>query len=144
MAEILITTQPVSSSAIIGTNVTLTVEATVTPEAVITYQWFKNGIAVEGATNSTLVVESTNVVSSATYNVIVSSAGAESVTSNEVTVSFTLPEYITGAFANSYIAICGEEIQTRFSQLQVLRGIQIPNNNSVLLSKQLSLFMDAI
>ena len=62
MAEILITTQPVNSSATIGTNVTLEVGATVTPEAVITYQWLKNGIAIEGATNSTLEVVSTNEI----------------------------------------------------------------------------------
>ncbi len=54
------------------------------------------------------------------------------------------PEYITGAYAHTYIAACSEEVQKRFADLQTMRGITIPNNSNVLCSKQLKLFMDSI
>ena len=56
----------------------------------------------------------------------------------------TLPEYITGAYAIAYIAACTKEVQDRFSDLQKLRGITIPNDAKVLRTEQLKLFMDAI
>lgn len=55
-----------------------------------------------------------------------------------------MPEYITGAYANAYIAACSEEIQERFESLQIQRGVKIPDDNKVLRSEQLHLFMDAI
>ena len=55
-----------------------------------------------------------------------------------------MPEYITGAYAHEYVAACSEEIQQRFEELQTLRGVTIPNDNKVLCSEQLRLFMDAI
>ena len=54
------------------------------------------------------------------------------------------PEHLTGAYVHDYIAACSEEIQNRFASLQTLRGITIPDNDKVLCSKQLQLFMDAI
>jgi len=56
----------------------------------------------------------------------------------------TLPEYITGAYATAYIAACNQEIKNRFASLQKKRGITIPNDNKVLRTEQLRLFMDAI
>ena len=56
----------------------------------------------------------------------------------------TLPSYITGAYAISYIAACSTEIQQRFAELQKKRGITIPNDSKVLRTEQLKLFMDAI
>ena len=56
----------------------------------------------------------------------------------------TLPEYITGAYATSYIAACSTEVKQRFADLQKLRGITIPNDSKVLRTEQLKLFMDAI
>lgn len=144
MAVIAITTQPVNTSAVIGNDIELSVVASVDPTADVTYQWLKNGLAIENATEATLTISSPNVVGSAKYSVVVSSEGAEDVTSNEVTVAFTLPEYITGAFANSYIALCSEQIQNRFEELKALRLVEIPNDNKVLRSEQLRLFMDAI
>lgn len=55
-----------------------------------------------------------------------------------------LPEYITGAYANEYIAACNQEVKDRFAALKVKRGIDIPNDNKVLCTEQLRLFMDAI
>lgn len=56
----------------------------------------------------------------------------------------TLPKYITGAYATTYIAACNTEVQQRFANLQKKRGITIPNDNKVLRTEQLRLFMDAI
>ena len=56
----------------------------------------------------------------------------------------TLPKYITGAYAIEYIAACNEEVQQRFAGLQKKRGITIPNDEKVLRTEQLRLFMDAI
>lgn len=55
-----------------------------------------------------------------------------------------LPEYITGAYAISYIAQCNTEVQQRFADLQKKRGVTIPNDSKVLRTEQLRLFMDAI
>ena len=56
----------------------------------------------------------------------------------------TLPKYITGAYATSYIAACNNEVKQRFADLQKKRGITIPNDSKVLRTEQLKLFMDAI
>ena len=56
----------------------------------------------------------------------------------------SLPKYITGAYATSYIAACNTEVKNRFAALQKQRGITIPNDAKVLRSEQLNLFMDAI
>lgn len=55
-----------------------------------------------------------------------------------------LPEYITGAYATAYVAACNKEVQDRFAALQKKRGVTIPNDNKVLRTEQLKLFMDAI
>ena len=55
-----------------------------------------------------------------------------------------LPEYITGAYANEYIAACNDEVKQRFANLQKQRGVTIPNDTKVLRTEQLKLFMDAI
>ena len=55
-----------------------------------------------------------------------------------------LPEYITGAYAISYIAACNAEVQQRFAELQAKRGVTISNDNKVLRTEQLELFMEAI
>jgi hypothetical protein len=56
----------------------------------------------------------------------------------------TLPKYITGAYATSYINACSAKVKARFASLQKQRGITIPNDSKVLRSEQLRLFMDAI
>ena len=55
-----------------------------------------------------------------------------------------MPKYITGAYAISYIAACTSEVQQRFAELQKKRGVTIPNDNKVLRTEQVELFMEAI
>ena len=56
----------------------------------------------------------------------------------------SLPEYITGAYATAYIAACPQEVKDRFASLQKKRGVTIPDDDKVLRTEQLKLFMDAI
>ena len=144
MATISITKQPESTSSVIGNDVQLSVTAAVDPEAALTYQWYKNGVALSGETAATLDIESTKTVSQAVYYVVVSSAGADDVTSENAVVAFTLPAYITGNFANDYVAMCSEDVQNRFKELQALWRVTIPKDDKVLRSEQLNLLMTAI
>lgn len=144
MATITISKQPVSTNAVIGNDVQLSVTAVVDPVATLTYQWYKDGAALAGSTAATLDIESSKTVSQAVYHVVVSSADADDVTSDNAVVAFTLPAYITGNFANDYIAMCSDEIQARFKELQALWRITIPKDDKALRSEQLKLLMTAI
>ena len=62
-----ITTQPVSQTVAAGASVTFSVVATGTPTP--TYQWFKNGTAITGATNSSYTIASVVPTDAATYAV---------------------------------------------------------------------------
>ena len=79
-----ITTQPVAQVANVGGNVTLSVTATGT--APLSYQWFKDGVAIPGATAATLALTNVQGSDSGAYSVrITSSAGT--VTSNAATLT---------------------------------------------------------
>ena len=69
----LITSQPQSQNVLAGADVSLSVAATSpTP---LTYQWMKNWLAVESATNSSLVLSNVQTLDAGTYWVVVSNAG---------------------------------------------------------------------
>jgi hypothetical protein len=79
-----ITTQPVAQVANVGGNVTLSVTATGT--APLSYQWFRDGVALPGATAATLALTNVQGSDSGAYSVrITSSAGT--VTSNAATLT---------------------------------------------------------
>lgn len=79
-----ITTQPQSQSATVGGAATFAVTATGTPAP--TYQWFKNGSAISGATASTLTLNNVQTGDAGNYTVTVTnSVGA--VTSNQATLT---------------------------------------------------------
>ncbi|MEN9635443.1 MAG: hypothetical protein RL077_3847, partial [Verrucomicrobiota bacterium] len=67
-----ITTQPVSQAVALGANVTFTVVATGTPT--LTYQWRKNGTAINGATNASYTIASVGSADLASYNVVVANS----------------------------------------------------------------------
>src|SRR5206468_2677157 len=74
-----ITAQPASRTALVGSSVTLSAAASGFPAPV--YQWRKNSQLLAGQTNSTLTFASVQSDDAATYDVVISnSAGA--VTSN--------------------------------------------------------------
>lgn len=55
-----------------------------------TYQWYKNGVAITGATASTYQIASYTDAAAGTYYVVVSNAAGSS-TSNKVTLSTLVP-----------------------------------------------------
>lgn len=71
-----ITVQPASQRAGVGSSVTLSVTAT---GSALTYQWYKDGTAVGGATGATLVLPNVQSTATGTYSVAVAnSAGTVS------------------------------------------------------------------
>ena len=87
-----ITTQPKSQSVNEGNSVTFSVVATGT--APLSYQWYKDGKAISGATGSSYTISSAKSSDAGSYYVIVSNS-AGSVTSNTVTLTITAKPVIT-------------------------------------------------
>ena len=81
-----ITTNPIGGSFQTGSNVTLSVASTV--ELSVTYQWRKNGVAINGATQATLTLSSISSSQAGAYDVVVTSK-AGSVTSSSANVQVT-------------------------------------------------------
>ncbi len=81
-----ISVQPQSQVGYWGKSVTLSVTAT--NRGPFTYQWFKDGIAILGATNSTLVLTNLDVSNAGSYTVVVAnSMGSIASAAAMVTVS---------------------------------------------------------
>jgi len=90
-----ITAQPQSQSMATGSTVVLSVASsgTVTisssvgsgdqPEAVTpaTYQWYLNGVAISGATNSTLLIQNLSAANAGSYSCVVSNASGSTLSS---------------------------------------------------------------
>jgi pectate lyase/pectin methylesterase-like acyl-CoA thioesterase len=83
-----ITTQPLSQTATVGDNVTFTVAATGFPAP--TYQWQKNGTAIQGANAATLTLTNVQLTDAGTFTVAVSNSQG-SVTSNPATLQVNPP-----------------------------------------------------
>lgn len=82
-----ITTQPQGNTAFpSGGNLTLSVVATASPAATLSYQWYDvaNGSLLVGNTASTLNLS--NITANSSYNVVVSAAGAVSVSSAQTDI----------------------------------------------------------
>lgn len=83
-----ITAQPQSQSATAGSSVTFSVTAHGTPTP--TYQWFKNGAEIGGATSATLTLNNVQTGDAANYTVtITNNVGA--VTSNQAALTVNVP-----------------------------------------------------
>jgi hypothetical protein len=104
-----ITAQPIAQSVQAGANVTLSVTAT--GAGTLSYQWFKDGTAISGATSSTLSLPGVTSANAGNYSVKISNA-VSSVTSTGIAVS-------VGAVAN----------QGRLVNLSVLTSIAGAGDN---------------
>ena len=87
VAAPIVTNQPAAQSAVAGNAATLSVGA-VGPD--LTYQWFKDGVAVPGATGATLAFASVSAANAGSYTVrIVGSGGT--VTSQPAVLTVSAP-----------------------------------------------------
>ena len=68
-----IVTQPISKQAVIGESVQLTVEATAVSN--LTYQWYKNNVAITGATSKTLSLSNIQKTDAGAYKVSLMTIG---------------------------------------------------------------------
>lgn len=99
-ASLAISTQPASQSAVIGSDVTFSVNA-FGGTAPLTYQWFRNGVAIAGATSDTLTRTAVTLADNgARFRVNVKDATGTTIRSNAAVltvVSTGLPTISIGA-----------------------------------------------
>ncbi len=99
-----ITTQPVSATVLAGSPVSFTVAASGNPTP--TYQWYKGGVAISGATSATYTIGSVTTGHAGLYTVVASnSAGTATSATASLTVNVLSAPTITaqprGATVNS-------------------------------------------
>ena len=86
-AVLAITTQPVAQTVAAGGSATLSVTASA---ANATYQWYRNAVAIPGATTNTLNIGGAAIGSDASYSVAVTAAGV-TVTFSPATIAVSAP-----------------------------------------------------
>ncbi len=80
-----ITTQPTGFKVVEGNNGSLTVAAE--GEGALTYQWYKDGVAIEGATSSTLTLTKMEAANAGSYTVKITDSVGSTIISNAATVT---------------------------------------------------------
>ena len=96
---------PNSVTAVTGSSTTLTIAFTGTP--VPTYQWFKDGIAIAGATNSTLSLTNISPADAGAYTVtLTNSLGSATSSAGTLTVTQApvAPRIVTAPVAQNVVA----------------------------------------
>ena len=93
LTVLLIVTQPRSQVAAVGSNVTFGV--TVTATVPFNYQWFFDGTALPGQTNSTLALNSVNLTNTGSYDVVVTNGLYGSAISSVATLTVGYPPALT-------------------------------------------------
>ncbi|MDB6122304.1 MAG: non-specific endonuclease [Pedosphaera sp.] len=99
-----ITAQPLSQTAIAGSNVTFSVTASGT--APLVYQWKYNSGNISGATNSTLSLTNVTVAQAGNYSVVITNSAGSAPSSNAV-----LSIYATTAATVSSFTYSGTQAQ---------------------------------
>lgn len=92
-----ISSQPQSKSVIAGSSLSLSVSAT--GSGTLTYQWYKNNVAIPGATGATYTVAVVTAADAGNYTVKITT-GSESITSAAATVTVLPFGTVTSSFAN--------------------------------------------
>src|SRR5205809_6988646 len=75
--------QPIDQAIRVGSNVVFTAQAT---NGNLAFQWFRNGVAMDGQTNSDLVLENVGIGDVGLYTCNVSKDGGESVPTRTATL----------------------------------------------------------
>jgi outer membrane protein assembly factor BamB/subtilisin family serine protease len=114
---ITLVTQPQSQIALVGGTLTLNVAVS---GAATGYQWSKNGVAISGATSSTLTVANVTAAAAGSYTVAVTSP-TNTVISNAATITVQSPLY--GRLIDiSVRAVAGSGAQTLIVGFSVTGG----------------------
>jgi len=87
-----ITTQPLSRTACPGASVTFEVVAT---GSALTYQWRKNEAVIPGANASTVVINPVSADDAGSYDVVVTGANGQSVTSDAASLTVLMPPTVS-------------------------------------------------
>jgi hypothetical protein len=104
-----ITSQPAGVTVSPGQSVTFSVSAS----GATSYQWQVNGVAIAGATSSTLVIASAQAANSGAYTVVVSN-GSGSVTSSAANLTLILPAHLTNLSARANVGTGGNALIVGF------------------------------
>ena len=96
------TTQPVSQSVVVGQPVTFTAAASGSPSP--TFQWFKNGATVAGATSATLTLPSVQSNDAATYWVVATNAAGAATSTGAVLTVLAPPAVTTQPLSSAVFA----------------------------------------
>ena len=102
-----LTAQPQSTTVPIGNGASLSVTASGTPP--FTYQWYLNGIAIDGATGATYAIPSADPSMNGSYTVTVSDP-VETVTSNPAVLHVDVPPSIATAPSARQTVNTGENL----------------------------------
>ncbi len=133
-----ITTQPVSQTAIAGNAVTFTAAASGVPTP--TYQWQKGGVAISGATSSSYAISNTASSDAGLYTVVATNS-AGFTTSNGATLTInvvpvfttqplSLPAFVGATINFTTVATSSTAITYQWQK----NGINIPSATSASLS----------
>jgi uncharacterized protein (TIGR02145 family) len=98
-----ITTQPQSQDASVGQSVTFRVTATGT--APISYQWYKGGTAIPGATSSSYSISNVQTANAGIYTVTVSNGTLPNATSSGAVFSVVSLRAVTDIDGNVYSTV---------------------------------------
>ena len=97
-----ITTQPQSQTADVGTSVSFNVVAYSTNA--MTYQWRLNNLTISGATNDTLAINNVQSTNAGSYTVVVANSGGNVTSSNAVLTVNTAPVITSQPSSNTVYA----------------------------------------
>ena len=110
-------------------GITTTITAAVSPNAAVTYQWYKNGIPVPGATNERIVVDVDNM---GDYSVMVNDVNGCTNSSASLTISeaandilFIYPSPNTGQFQVRYYNLNGNAVNPRTLSIYDSKGARV-------------------
>ncbi|MCE9886564.1 MAG: immunoglobulin domain-containing protein [Enterobacterales bacterium] len=84
-----VSAQPTGATLAVGDALNLSVTASASDGAALSYQWFKDGKAVPGANANTLTKASVTASDAGTYHVVISSAALMPVTSSDAVIAIS-------------------------------------------------------
>lgn len=117
-------------------GITTTVTAAVSPNAAATYQWYKNGVLVPGATNKSIIVDIDNLgdysVSVTDVNGCSAGSGSITISGGESDILFIYPSPNTGQFQVRYYNLKNNAVNPRILNIFDSKG-------SLVLSKTYSI-----